>query len=549
MPFSHQFLKILGLSSVVFLTACGGDSDSDSDSSTDSGSSSGSNNSSLAGTTSFSESLVLGKRFFITSPQSNGVTDISTAVFASSGNTVNWGEGYIDSADGSDYFLEEYSWSVDSGKMSVDGTGSIKSSSDDYLVVCFYEDDNSSDCDGDDNNERWYVDKDKANAYVTSSSTGGTSVNLNLITDSVLKAQFTALEFDYIEQVEEINRQDAGITSVAGLQQFTELEKLTLYENQISDISDLSALINLRWLLISDQVDSNGDDLNLESYDAIDSMTKLIKLELSEYDSDNRPEKFDLAAFINDTSADKTNLEFLFFWGLPLTNTDVAAIDGLTSLRKLSISEGVVTDFDQWNTTWNNVTELRVSGNTAKATLSLAELVSGGIVWSNIEKLELSNTDIDGTDLVTILDGVSGSDGSLRFLDIQNTNITSYDAFDNYSLPKLERIKLKYGAGSSNRATYDLGGDLPFTKSKMTRLEIENGDISNFDVASYTSLERLDIRDSNITDTTVADFKAALAGLSSLSRVDIGNAQIAGASFTCNDIGVGTSTTATSCRQ
>lgn len=554
MPTSHQFLKILGLSSVIFLTACGGESDSDSDSSSDSGSSGGSNSSGLAGTTSFSESLLYGERFFIASPDDGGVTGISTVLISgesASSKTVDWGQGYIDSADGTVYFLEESAWTIESGELKVtgndSGTGVIKSSADDYLVVCFYEEDNSSDCDGDDNNERWYANKNKAKAYVTSSSTGGTAVELDDITDSVLNAQFSSLEFDYTEQVEEVIRNNAEIASVAGLEQFTQLKKLELFENKITNINTLSALVNLEYFHVADQFNDSGD-LNLESYTAINSMPKLTSLSLSQYGNNATPDKFDLANFINSVSSDKTELEHLEFWDLPLTNTDVAAITGLTNLEELAMANGAISDFDQWNNSWSNLTQLQVSGNTSGATLSLEELVSGGIVWSNIEKLRLAQTDINDADLNTILAAVSGESGSLRYLDIQDTNISSYDVFDSYTLPHLERLWLKYGEGTSNRATYNLT-NTPFTKSKMTRLEIENGDISNFDVASYTSLERLDIRESNITDTTVADFKAALAGLSSLSRVDIRDAQIAGASFTCNDIGVGTSTTDTTCRK
>ncbi|WCN07899.1 hypothetical protein [Marinomonas mediterranea] len=521
----------------IILTACGGGGGDDSTNSSSSNNESGTG---FTGTTAFSDSLVSGKRFYDVYIEEGEAEPYGIATILFDNSHVKVGDGYIESSENEKYFIEQYTWDVlDNGNLLVTSTdsdeslvGKVLSAHTDYIEVCFEESGETGNCD----KELLFSDKAKAKAYIASNSPVGTSINLNSITDSALNAAFRDLEYDYVEQVYEIDLPKFDIQSLAGLNQFMELYRLVVPENHITDISSLSALTKMEILDLADQTDaSTGDDINLLSYDAIYSMKGLVYLALTQLGNNVTPTKFELDTFLAASTA-KNDIEVLAFYKLALDNDDVSAINSLPNLRVLAIDEGEVSDFSSWNNNWSKLQQLRVGWNTdssnTKVTFDLNTMISKSLNLDNLTKLELAKTSITEADLATIVSGVGSK---LRYLDLRSTNIDSYSNLSNASMPNLERLKLRplnYGNDA-----YDLSGTLPFTSSKLTKLYLEDGDISNFTISNFSSLTKLQISGSNVISESVNGFVSALNALSNFDTLVIRrDAKLSGVTVNCDDL-------------
>ena len=116
---------------------------------------------------------------------------------------------------------------------------------------------------------------------------------------------------------------DEGISSIAGIEMLTDLETLSLWENEISDVSALSGLTKLRWLELG-----NND---ISDISALGSLTNLERLGIS----DNR---------VTDISAVQTmpSLEWLNLDGNRIS--DVGALDQLEQLTWLTVEHNTIAD-------------------------------------------------------------------------------------------------------------------------------------------------------------------------------------------------------------
>lgn len=116
---------------------------------------------------------------------------------------------------------------------------------------------------------------------------------------------------------------DEGIGSIAGIEMFTELETLSLWENEISDISMLGGLTQLRWLELG-----NNDITDIS---VLAALTSLERLGLS----DNR---------VTDITAVQSmpGLEWLNLDGNRIS--EVGALDQLEQLTWLTLEHNAIAD-------------------------------------------------------------------------------------------------------------------------------------------------------------------------------------------------------------
>lgn len=523
MPTFHQFLKILGLSSVVFLTACGGESDS-----SDSGSDSSSGGGSSTESGGFASSDVSGKTFFAIA------SDKSVMTFDYDTSKMSGGPGYVTSGS-YDYYSS--SWTLDNGYLVLaddDTKYKLESSETDYLSVCESDADSTPSCSSSELT-RWYTDKAKAKTYATSDS-AGTAIDFSTITDSKLKSHLQGLEYDNLEQVKIIYANDMEIASMAGLNQFTNLRKIYMAGNALTDISPIQTLTSLDALRIPGQQDSNGD-LNLSSYAPITSLTSLRQLELTQFGS-TTPTKFELDTYISNHT-NKSSIRYLILRGLELDQDDINAIDGMNSLQRLAIEEtGATLNFDTLasSNSLSNVRRLELGFNEKDSENSTFTFntfnTADDIDFSKLQRLSLSNTNLTDSDLLAIGNAI-GNSANLKRLDIRyiHSSATDTDFGESFKVPNLEYLKLRVSG-----ADYDL--DVPtsggaFTPSKLKQLYLEDGDINGFTTSHYTNLERLRARASIFSDfTDMAGLATSLNALTKLTQLRVKGAKVGSASGT-----------------
>ena len=116
---------------------------------------------------------------------------------------------------------------------------------------------------------------------------------------------------------------DEGISSIAGLDMFTELETLSLWENNINDVSALSPLTGLRWLELG-----NNDITDIRP---LATLTNLERLSVSQNDVRS------ISAV-----ASLPELEWLNLDGNRIE--DASPIESLTQLRWLTIEHNALSD-------------------------------------------------------------------------------------------------------------------------------------------------------------------------------------------------------------
>lgn len=524
-----KYLKSLAIMSVaISLTACQGESD---ESTTD-------NSTGSTGTsTTFGSADVSGKRFYTLHP--NG--EVMTLIFSSS--SLNGGPGYIDPSDklnSTDYLNS--SWSISSNELvmsSLNTSFKKLASESDFMTVCEYTTGGTADC-TDDYKTRWYTDKSKAKSYAANltDATNGTAVDLTKITDTNLKKYFEESEYDFAEQAKILYAGEWSISSLTGVDQFTGLNKVWLYDNHISDITPFNGFTSMLYFDLGYQTDStSGDDINISDYAPINGMTSLQRIRLSEYGTTTTPTKFELDTFLSNHT-DKTKIKRLQFYSLPLDQNDVNAISGVNNLDRLSIEEAdSVTSLDTIasNNDLSGLKRLELgwnAGNTA-ATFGINTFINDGkLSFSQLEYLSLANTTLSDADILKIGQEM-GNNGNLKRLNLMDASTaTDYDFGTTFRMPNVERVKFRVSG-----ADYDMNiTNGVITESKIKQLYLESGDINGFTLSDYTNLERLRVSNSDLSDTTVSEFATALKGLSSLKQLRIIGSKVAGTVISCTDL-------------
>lgn len=520
------FKSLAILSTALALTACLGESEEES------------STLSVGTATTFGSADVSGKRFYTLHP--NG--EVMTLIFSSS--SMNGGPGYIDASDtlnSTDYLNS--SWSISANELVMSGLNtSFKklASETDFISVCEYTTGSTANC-TDDYKTRWYTDKSKAKSYAASltNATSGTAIDLSKITDTKLKKYFEESEYDFAEQAKILYAGDWSITSLAGVDQFSGLNKVWLYNNHISDISPFDNFTGMQYFDLTYQTNStSGDDINLADYAPIYKMTSLARLALSEYGTSSTPTKFELDNYLS-AHTDKSKIKRLRFYSLPLDQNDVNAISGINNLERLAIEEA--TSVTSLNTLASNNDlsglnrlELGWNGGNTAATFDINTfLTNGKLNFNQLEYLSLANTTLSDANLLTLGEKI-GTSSVLKRLNIMDPDTaTDYDFGGKLKVFNLERLQLRTKAA---KADYDMAVGSTLTASKIKRLYLENGDINNFTLSDFSSLERLRVSNSDLSDTTVAAFATALKGLSNLKQLRIIGTKVAGTAITCSDL-------------
>ena len=476
-------------------------------------------------------------RFYALWTQSDDTHKIMTFLFSSEGEDIDTGYGYIDEGEEA-YFNDYTDWEITDGDLILTDWGvrlSLLERGSNYLKVCWSDDVETSATCTDDDADILYSDKDAAQTYVAENASALTEINLSSITDSVLNEYFTNTEYSYAENVYNVYIEGMSVESLAGMSQFTNLAKLYADDNHISDISPLSGLADMNYLYLENQTDADtGDDINLESYDPVLTMTSLTRLKLSEF-GDDLPEQFDLAGFL-DNHSDKSTMTRLQLYGVEVDGEDVDAITGMPNLERIVLEEidGIndLTGLESNN--WTNLTQLNLGWNNQSTIdesddpennlveFNLSNMIGTGLNLEQLTSVDLSLTTLSADDITTLASGVGDNLESLQLRKLATGDYSGL--FDNLVAPNLTSLKL--GDSLTAAADYDMA-DISnnITPSKLTTLYLngysQGASISNFAIADFTSLTKLRLRGSDITDTTVAEFEAAINSLDSLTELDI----------------------------
>ena len=479
--------------------------------------------------------------------------EINTFLFADEGEEAEFGHGYIDGDEDAEYLQDSVGWTITNGSLVFADYGiryKLMESTDTYFKVCFSPDITvDATCD---ETSATYLFFDKANAknFITTTSTTGTSVSLSDITDPTLNAYFTALEYDYIEQVYYINIDDFGVESIDGLEQFTLLDRIYATYNHITDITALSNLSSLRYIYLDNQTNAeSGDDINLDSYSPVLTMPSLTRIILSEYGENAPDAPLDLSLMINGLT-DKSTMQYIDLAGVELANADITAILDMPNLERLRIIDTeAVDDFTPLESnTWDNLERLELSWNNevdinnadsssdelaALPTFNLDNMIDARLNLSQLTRLSLSQTTVSADDLTTIATGVGSNLERLQLRKILTNDYSNL--FNNLNTPNLTQLRL--GNYVNDGSFYDLLNiENKLTPSKLERLYLNYGEIINFDIASFSGLEVHRLKGSNITDTTLSEFNTAISQLNHLEETDIRGLTVNGQPVYCGDL-------------
>jgi hypothetical protein len=522
----------------------------------------GSNVSSVTFTLAISENLDLtvsdieNKRYFALWPK-DSVINISTHQFYDTGE-LEGARGYIDAGE-EQYFTYSTGWEILDGDLILTDWAlrlSLVERGEHYMKICWSDDITSDSC-ADEDVETWYDtaeenSKSDAKSYVLANSTGVTSIDLTSITDPVLNEYFTDLEYDFIEQVEGLFIEEMDVESLTGISQFTGLQDVVAANNHISDISPLGGLSDMDRLNIGWQTDATtGSDLNLQSYEPIYDMTSLTRLNMSEYGSDVPTAPFDLALFLAGHT-DKSSMTRLQLYGVEIDNSDLSSITGMPNITRLNLEDiDAIDDLTLLEgNSWASLTRLQLSWNndddlystddeiSMLPVFSLTNMISAGLNLAQLETLELPQTTLSASDITTIGLGVGENLESLQLRKVATEDFSGL--LDNLNAPNLYSLKL--GDSFTGTSEFNMENiDTKLTPSKLTKLYLQKGQISNLDIEDFSSLEILRLNNSNISDTTVAEFEIAVNSLTNLNSLNIsGDFTIQGVRVYCSDLALNT---------
>lgn len=292
-------------------------------------------------------------------------------------------------------------------------------------------------------------------------------------------------EGKYVSDVRRLYCPRLGITSIAGLEQFTWLKSLELGGNDIVDLSPLSSLTKLYELwLYSNRIEN------------VSPLAPLTELTLLYLQSNQISDVSVLSNFLNlqylwvsknnittmPSLAGMQNLIELKVDFNKLASLDFAANN--STLTTLSASSNVLTTIGKVN--WPNMWALYLSGNLLTSVTELAD-------FSNIVYLDLASNPI------TQLNGLAQL-SAITTLILTDTQLTSLDGFPNQS----SLIQLYLNENSIS----DLS--LLSSQLELTYLDLRDNEVSNLaPLLPLKKLKTIELADNPINDiSTLASLPA-----------------------------------------
>ena len=329
-----------------------------------------------------------------------------------------------------------------------------------------------------------------------------------------------------IDRIDSIDLSNRGLTSIDGIEMFTNLYAINLSNNNISDITPLTKIVTLGSINLS-----NNNISDISAFENLKSKS-LNNLNLS-----NNKIK-DISPLENTTA---------FFYSLDVSNNigitgfknlkevgylnasgcnikDIYEISGMTNLIELNISNNPemigyeflpnVSYLDISNCNLNeipkiprNVVILNISNNNltnfdgAENINNLSTLnISGNLItdWQNLKNIDMQATDKEyiSAEITIIANNCNiedisvFNDLSVTTLELKDNNITDISSFNNENVYNIDL--------SNNKGLTGLEA-----LSKASVVVLNNCDISNLEeILKLTNVSSLSLENNNITDIT-----------------------------------------------
>ena len=314
--------------------------------------------------------------------------------------------------------------------------------------------------------------------------------NLRAAIEAALgKARGAPITVADMETLNLLHAADRGISNLTGLEFATNLKRLFLEWNRITDISALGSLTNLTelWLNVN----------NITDISALGSLTNLTDLVLGRINTS------DISVL-----GGLTNLKRLWVGGNNLSDSNVSVLSGLTNLTSLSLADTKITDVSVLrgltNLTWldlNNtkITDVSVLGgltNLRTLWLSVANITDISVLGSltNLTELWLLRNKIMD---ISALGGLT----NLKELNLGENRITDVSVLG--GLTDLTTLWLERNKIMDISALGDL--------TNLTRLELQFNNITDVSaLGRLTNLTDLDLRENPLSDSSINDYIPAL---------------------------------------
>ena len=291
------------------------------------------------------------------------------------------------------------------------------------------------------------------------------------VVEALGKSQNAPITAEEMKSLRDLRAKNKGIKDLTGIQFATNLTWLHFGVNQVSDLSPIAGLIELRELILHDN--------QISDISPVRGLTNLTRLMI-----DNNQ--------ISDISPVRglTNLTRLMIDNNQIS--DISPVRGLTNLTRLMIDNNQISDISPVRGLINLV-ELEFADNLVSDLSPIAGL-------TNLEYLGFSfNKVSDISPLAGLINLRSFSTWGNPFSDISHLS----------RLKKLEHVDI-CGAELADASLAPLSS-LP----RLTELYLADNDISDISpLARLTGLERLNLRHNHISDVS------ALAGLTKLKWMD-----------------------------
>ncbi len=311
---------------------------------------------------------------------------------------------------------------------------------------------------------------------------------------------------------------EKGIRDLTGVQFATNLRRINISHNRVSDISPVAGLIELRELWLTDNLMSDispvsgltnlthlgvSNNQNLTDISPVRNLTNLVRLDLVETQVSNISPVTNLTnlvhldfrhSLVSDISPVRRliNLVHLDF-GDSLVS-DLSPVAGLTNLKVLGCWENNISDFSPL-AGLTNLVNTDVSNNFASDLSPLARL-------TNLERLGFTNNEV--TDISPLA-------GLINLKDIFTWGNRFTDISPLARLKALERVNI-CGADLSRRGSLAPLTQLP----NLTELYLAGNDLSDIStIGRLTGLNRLGLNDNRISDLS------PLAGLTNLKWINL----------------------------